>query len=168
MYEKVWEYVDEIYRLKKDFSSINALGIKAQTYLLLKYLIENHSVKSLDESIYQSRLKKLSEVNSTIKYINDNYSKALSTKFLADRIHISEGHFCSIFKSATGISANTYIMNVRIKKAKRLLTYSDMNITEISNQCGFNDPNYFTRAFKKYVQITPKQYRNEKRQEKLL
>lgn len=157
--EKIWEYVDEIYRLNNDFSSVNALGIKAQSYLLLKYLIENHSVKSLDESIYQNRLKKLSVVNSTIKYIDDNYSEKISTKLLAERMHISEGHFCSLFKSATGISSNEYIMKVRIAKAKRLLKYSDMNITEISNACGFNDPNYFTRAFKKHIEITPKEYR---------
>ena len=162
--ENIWKYVDEIYRLKENFSGVNALAIKAQTYLLLKYLIENHSVKFLDEAIYQNRLKKLSAINSTIKYIHDKYAEALSTKILAERMHISEGHFCSIFKSATGISANEYIMKVRLKKAKRLLRYSDMNITEISNSCGFNDPNYFTRAFKKHAGMTPKQFRNENKQ----
>ena len=162
--EKIWKYVDEIYRLHNEFSSVNALGIKAQTYLLLKHLIEDHSIESLDDAIYQKRLKKLSAINSVIKYINDNYSETMSTKTLADMIHISEGHFCSVFKSATGVSTNEYIMNVRIKKAKRLLQYSSMNITEISNACGFNDPNYFTRAFKKHLNKTPKQYRSEVKQ----
>lgn len=159
--EAAWMYVDEIYRLYKDFSSVNALAIKAQTYLLLKHLIENHSLENLDDTIYQKRLKKLSAMNNIIKYINDNYAENLSTKTLADMIHISEGHFCSLFRSATGVSTSEYIMNVRIKKARRLLQYSNMNITEISNACGFNDPNYFTRAFKKCLAKTPKQFRSE-------
>lgn len=162
--ESAWKYVDEIYRLYEDFSSVNALGIKAQTYLLLKHLIENHSVESLDDTIYQKRLKKLSALNKVISFINANYAENITTKSLAELIHMSEGHFCNVFKSATGVSANEYMMNVRIKKAKRLLLYSDMNITEISNACGFNDPNYFTRAFKKHIGKTPKQFRSEGRQ----
>ena len=159
--ENAWKYVDEIYRQYKEFSVVNALGIKANVYLLLKYLIENHITESLDETIYLNRLKKLYAINKVIDHINKSYAEKISTKKLAEMIHISEGHFCNVFKSATGSSANEYIMNVRIKKAKRLLLYSDMNITEISNSCGFNDPNYFTRAFKKRLNKTPKQFRLE-------
>ena len=159
--EDAWKYVDEIYGLYKDFSSVNALGIKANVYLLLKHLIEHHALESLDETIYLNRLKKLYAINKVITHINKNYAENITTKSLADLIHLSEGYFCGIFKSAAGVSANNYIMNVRIKKAKRLLLYSDMNITKISDSCGFNDPNYFSRAFKKHTNKTPKQFRAE-------
>ena len=162
--ENAWKYVDEIYRMYEDFSGVNALGIKANVYLLLKYLIENHITESLDETIYNNRLKKLYAVNKVIDYINKNYAEEITTNKLAEMLHISEGHFCNVFKSATGSSANEYIMNVRVKKAKRLLIYTDMNITEISNSCGFNDPNYFARVFKKRLDRTPKQFRLEFKQ----
>ncbi len=162
--ENAWKYVDEIYRLYKEFSSVNALGIKANVYLLLKYLVENHVTEVLDETIYLNRLKKLYAINKVIDHINKNYADTITTKSLADLMHISEGHFCGVFRSATGLSANEYVMSVRIRKAKRLLLYSDMNITEISNACGFNDPNYFTRVFKNRIHKTPKQYRAEVRQ----
>ncbi len=162
--ENAWKYVDEIYRMYEDFSGVNALGIKANVYFLLKYLIENHITESLDETIYNNRLKKLYAVNKVIDYINKNYAEEITTNNLAEMLHISEGHFCNVFKSATGSSANEYILNVRVKKAKRLLGYTDMNITEISNSCGFNDPNYFARVFKKRLDRTPKQFRLEFKQ----
>ena len=163
--EAVWQYVDEIYRLYKSFSSVNALGIKAQTYLLLQHLVENHTVESLDETVYQNRLKKLSAINKVINYIQRHYAEPLPTKMLAEMVHMSEGHFCAVFKSATGLSANEYVLKERMKKAERLLQSSEMNITEISEICGFRDPNYFSRAFKKYWKKTPKEMRAEKRSE---
>lgn len=58
-------------------------------------------------------------------------------------------------------TAKAYILNKVIKEAKNLHNYTSLSVTEISNQLNFETPNYFVRLFRKYVGITPKQYRNK-------
>lgn len=75
---------------------------------------------------------------------------------------ISQSHFCRIFKEITGQSPQQYIINVRIDRAKELLTFTEHSVAQIAEATGFEDQNYFARVFKKKVGMTPSDYRREK------
>ena len=72
---------------------------------------------------------------------------------------VSKSSFYRKMKAVTGLSINEFIQNVRIKKATELLINSDMNVSEIAYETGFNDPYYFSRLFKKYHNMSPSDYR---------
>lgn len=61
--------------------------------------------------------------------------------------------------AATGYSANRFIRYVRLLRAKELLYNTDLPIAAIADDCGFNDPVYFARAFKQTYGITPSEWR---------
>ena len=133
---------------------------KGYIYLAMSYLINNYSIKKLDDLSYIRHFEKLDKINRTIKYIDDNYSGNITTGMLADRLHISEGHFCHIFKEIVGKSAKEYLIEIRLQKATDLIRTTDLAITEIAFSCGFSDSNYFSRLFKKYIGCAPTSYRS--------
>nr|WP_223919452.1 helix-turn-helix transcriptional regulator [Clostridium sporogenes] len=72
--------------------------------------------------------------------------------------HISTYYFCRTFKQMTGKTTTEYINEVRLKRSIKLLKDGNMNITEISINCGFNDVNYFSRLFKKSYGVSPTKF----------
>ncbi len=94
----------------------------------------------------------------TAKYISTNYKLPLSLGTLALRYSVSEGYLSKLFKKYTGMGINQYINISRVMAAKELLDSTDMSVTAVAYECGFNDSNYFSQVFKEIVGITPKKY----------
>ncbi len=101
-------------------------------------------------------------VNQALDYIENNYNKELSLKKVSKKVGLSLYYFSHLFKEEVGVSFVTYLNKFRIKKAKEFLVNSKMNIAEISFEVGYNDPNYFTRVFKEYEDLTPSEFRIKK------
>ncbi len=101
-------------------------------------------------------------IAKSVSYIENNFAENLSIEWLAAFSNLSVRHFMRIFKSTYNITPVNYILSVRMTHARRLLTESDYNISEIAYKVGFNDSNYFSRQFKNFFELTPKEYRNIK------
>ena len=71
---------------------------------------------------------------------------------------MSSTSFYRLFKRELGMSPIEFVLNEKIKCAKQLLKNQTIQINEVCYLSGFEDANYFTRLFKKYEGITPKQY----------
>jgi ligand-binding sensor protein/AraC-like DNA-binding protein len=93
-------------------------------------------------------------------YINDNLDGDLSLKKVSSICKISPSYFSRIFAQEKLGSYCDYINRLRINHAKRYLKSTDLNISQISNNLGFNDCGYFIKVFKKFESITPLEYRN--------
>ena len=104
----------------------------------------------------------LMQVNRAISYIKNHFDEALSIADLARLVNMSLRSFQRHFERATGVPAVRYIMQHRITKARRLLE-AGINVTDTAFEVGFKDPNYFSRAFRDEVGITPKRYQIQSR-----
>ncbi len=82
---------------------------------------------------------------------------------LAKMSNLSVRHFTRIFRDTYQTSPGNYINNLKMQHACMLLTKTTLNISEVAFQSGFSDSNYFTRQFKKLFQVTPKEYRNQEK-----
>lgn len=102
-------------------------------------------------------------VTESLKYIHSNFNEKITIKDLCKAVNMSESLLSACFKTVTGKTIIEYINDLRIDKAKQLLTETDMRITDISYELGFNDGAYFNRVFKKTVNLTPFAYRKQKR-----
>lgn len=87
-------------------------------------------------------------------------STELSLNSAARRLNCNADSLSARFSRETGKTALEYLTNLRIEKSKHLLHNSAKNISEIAWACGYKDPNYFSRLFKKQTKTTPRQYRN--------
>ncbi len=74
-------------------------------------------------------------------------------------IQFSRYYLCYIFRRQTGIAVFQYLLELRVAKAKRLLSHSHDTVSHIAEQVGFNHTNYFNRVFRMSVGCTPSEYR---------
>jgi len=94
-----------------------------------------------------------------IRYIAKNYSKNITLNEVAEHVHLTPAYFSTQFKQATGSSFKEYVNMIRVEESKRLLLNTDYSIMDIALSTGFEDQSYFTKIFKKYTGLTPRQYR---------
>lgn len=97
-----------------------------------------------------------------IAYIENNYCGEISSEELASMSGYSERQFLRLFRSIFSETPSAYIMKLRMKKAYQLLRSGNTTIGEVAWSCGYDDQNYFSRAFKKHYGITPSQCRINK------
>lgn len=98
-------------------------------------------------------------VKKAIQYISKNFSEPLSLEAVAGQVHLNPAYFSTLFKQATGSSFKEYLNMVRVEESKRLLSNTDYSLIDIAVATGFEDQSYFSKVFKKYTGLTPKQYR---------
>jgi two-component system response regulator YesN len=84
---------------------------------------------------------------------------------VCNHLHISAGYFSSIFKKETKMTFVNYLMHIRMEEAKSLLRTTDLKAFEIADKVGYTDPNYFSFSFRKQVGISPKEYRNNDKED---
>lgn len=119
------------------------------------------TVEFFIESMFTKTPGKSSElIKNAILYMTQNYSKPLTLEETARQVHLTPSYFSSLFKKVCGSSFKEYLNYIRIEASKNLLANTDYAIIDIAVAVGFEEQSYFTRVFKKYTGLTPKQYRN--------
>ena len=130
----------------------------AETMLTLKSILY-----SLISSVYTAEVSghTAHSVNDMLSYVAKNIKNPnLSIKKICDEFYISESQLRRNIRKITGLSPNEYIVTLRINKAKSELSYTGKSIADISYECGFSSPYYFSRCFSKYTGMTPSKYRS--------
>lgn len=115
-------------------------------------------ISTITDRITNSSMEGL---NLAIEYIKNNYVEDISLEYASSVAHMNPTYFCEVFKKHTNRTFLEYLTELRIEKAKKLLTSTTLKIYEIAQQTGYNSPNYFTNIFKKYTGMEPKKYRKQ-------
>ena len=85
----------------------------------------------------------------------------ISLNLLAEEFHLSPQYISQLFKSEIGVNFLTYLTNLRMERAKKLLLSTALPVSEVAEQSGYGDYRVFTKAFKKSEGVTPSQYRRD-------
>ena len=109
----------------------------------------------------KSGIDALNDIERSIRYFNENYTKNINIEEYAKSLHISACWFNRRFKQVTKMTPLQYILSVRLANAKMLLETKDYNVTETAYAVGFNNPLYFTRLFTKHIGISPSEYKKQ-------
>lgn len=94
-----------------------------------------------------------------IGYIQSNYKNTISLDEISEAGNVSRSQCCKIFKEIINKSPNDYLTEYRINKSVDLISSTNMKMTEIAYECGFNGSSYFAEIFKKMMGISPREYR---------
>lgn len=117
-------------------------------------------VETFSESMFNYIPSKNSElIKRAMLYISDHFNTPLTLEDVAAHVHLHPSYFSTMFKNSTGSSFKEYLNMVRIEESKRLLSNTDYSIIDIAIATGFEDQSYFSKVFKKYTGLTPKQFR---------
>lgn len=98
-------------------------------------------------------------IQSITEYLDQHFMESISLRDLGNIFHMSHYYLSHVYKAETGVSPMKYVIYRRIGESQNLLMNTDMTIGVISETLGFNDNCHFSSMFKKYVGITPTQYR---------
>ena len=102
-------------------------------------------------------------LNKLKKVVNDHMNNGnLCVEFLAEQMHMSHSALYRKIRSLTGYSISSYILNMRMEKAKQMLLNTTDSVSDVAMRCGFDDSSYFTRIFRNSFGCTPSQIRKDK------
>lgn len=99
-------------------------------------------------------------IEKAIQYMEDNYGRDLTQQEVASHVNMNVTYFSLLFKEQMELSYIKYLTKIRIDKAKEMLS-EGISVQEISERVGYYHARHFTEVFKKYVGITPGQYRTQ-------
>jgi AraC-like DNA-binding protein len=105
-------------------------------------------------------------IELAIARIQNAYTHDLNMKTLAQELGVSYSWFRSTFTAHTGLGPHQYLLELRIVRARSLLTETEFSVKEIATQAGFEDEHYFSRLFRQKLNFTPSQWRNRSRRRK--
>ena len=106
--------------------------------------------------------REISGMADAAAFMETHFAEAVPISEVIERSHYSQRHFIRLFSSAYGMTPQRYLLDVRIRHATSMLRDSGLSVTEIAMRCGFGDPNYFSRIFRKYVGSSPSEFRGNR------
>ena len=153
-----------------DFSYCReALKLQITDYLLKPVDYEEFGacIDRLRVSLFERERPQASEkagsktILQLTRFLQEHLSEEISLSLLAGEFHLSAQYISQLFKSEIGVNFLSYLTNIRMNRAKKLLASTDLPISEVSQQSGYADYRVFTKAFKKAEGVTPSQYRKD-------
>ena len=111
-----------------------------------------------DESSAENN--KTNRIKDVIEYIHQHSAENISVEEMAKNAYMSASYFSKVFRKITAFSPYDYLLNIRLGKAKELLLKTNLSISEIAYQTGFNSTSNFIYFFKKETGISPLKFRN--------
>lgn len=127
--------------------------------------INTSAIKRFSNLIKNEESYKLKEYSEYVKFcvehIHNHYKEEIVLKEVADMCGVSVQYLSKLFREETGMNFVGFLNDYKIKKAMKLMKQSKSSIKEICFEVGYNDPNYFSRIFKKNTGKTPREYINE-------
>ena len=103
-------------------------------------------------------------MREALSYIASHYTEPLRVGDVSRRLGLNADYFAAMFHKTVGESFNSYLMRVRVEQSKHLMLSTSDPLTDIAVATGFTDQSYYCRVFKKYVGLSPRQYRRFGRQ----
>lgn len=128
------------------------------------YLFFDHLLQSRKKTVKREAYKiKDYYVRSTIEYIGQNYKNKISIADIAAKCGIDRSYLCKLFHKSVGKSPGAYLMQYRMIQACSLLKETELPVSIIAHECGYDNPLNFSRSFKKVLGVSPRNWRNANR-----
>lgn len=165
------EMVSLVSRTAQDLGkSLDSIVDKQSVILETIYKIENaYDLKSYITTIFikvteyfsdKYNQKNAKVINRVREIIENRYNEDISVARISEEIYLTPNYISMIFKQEMKETITEYITKVRMEQAKKLIKTTDLRILEIAEKVGYEDPHYFSKAFKKHTGIHPKMYRS--------
>ncbi len=151
--EKITELLSEIILLNEGGN--NELLLHSRLLSFLNIILNDSKIPKFQSGSNYEIISKAK------RYIEVNYSSAITLKDIAGVVNLSPIYFHNIFTSACGISPHEYLIKCRIGEAKKQLWNSSIGLGIIAENCGFGCQQHFNKTFKKETGISPGKYRKE-------
>lgn len=172
--ERPVRYKDAVYDLKYFISRLcQELPGRREYFELedsLQFIFENcYTVEEIEEEFHfliknmfdtgeRGTKDKMQLVNQIREYLDANYRKNITNQMLAVRFGFVASYLSSIFKEYYKTTPSDYMVHKRMEEAKYLLASGEEKIKDVAAAVGYEDPLYFSKVFKRYAGVSPKEF----------
>lgn len=119
-----------------------------------------NNIKSIFNVFEESRvIYKDNVVMQACQYVVEHIDEEITLTSISETLSISKNYFCSLFKNETGENFLSFVTRMKMKRAQFLLREENLRVYEVCDLLGYTDTTYFTRLFKKYIHMTPNEYK---------
>ena len=146
------------------FEIISLQGVSTSRYFQANGILFQIMAMLFDDINFQeSNWGKSSVVDEVKFYLDINYAEKIKLRDVAKSFGIHPNYLTRIFHEKYGISPKQYLISLKLKKARRLLTTTELPVSVISSSLGFDDQLAFSKIFKKEFAVSPSEYRKQSR-----
>ncbi len=153
------EIAKSLYRETKIGAS-NELFTQSIATLTATHLVRTYSSRHSHLPVYRGGLGPARE-KKICAYIMEHLSEELSLEEMARVVEMSPNYLISLFRASMGMTPHRYVVQQRLERARQLLEQPRMALLDVANRCGFKDQSQFTTTFRRYLGVTPGQYRRQ-------
>jgi AraC family transcriptional regulator len=119
-----------------------------------------HLHRSFDDFQHQSQVRLTkNEISKVVEFMEANIAENITLECIATLVGLSPRHFRRLFRASAGVGPHQMFTNMRLERAARDLRHSQKNVTEISFDCGFSQPQHLATAFRRKFGLTPTEFR---------
>ena len=154
--KELCEQLIEIYEAKKDESESKITTQVRTKIILLQFILEMWKKGFVIENDTSGRNTVEKEMFS---YIQQNFTGKISLREFGEQFHLSEKYISRYFKEHFHITLSQYVTYLRLEHAKQLLQDTDIPVTDVAMQSGYQNVSYFIRSFQKAYAVSPLKYR---------
>lgn len=122
---------------------------------------EDYVILNADGYAFETEPQDSAKIDIIFNHINDNFKEHISLDEIADKVSMTVPAFCRYFKKVTGKTFTKLVNEYRVVHATKLLSESQMSITDICYECGFNNFSHFNKLFKEFTAKSASKYRGE-------
>lgn len=140
----------EAYRLRYDLQ-----GRKYDSFLICEKIFDVIFTATENDKFY-----KISDEQKILNYIDRRIKQGVSLDDVSEYANMSSCYFSKVFRKIVGVNFIAYVTDQRIEIAQQMLLDTDMPVINIAYELSYSETNYFSKAFKKKVGVTPTEYRN--------
>jgi AraC-like DNA-binding protein/mannose-6-phosphate isomerase-like protein (cupin superfamily) len=137
------------------------LAVKTYLKMILILLVNQFASYAGTLETFERQQRALERLVPLFRHLEENCGNAIQVREAARICRMSESHFMSFFKRLTGLSFMKYLNHYRIERAQMLLASTDESMASISQELGFCDQSYFGMVFRRFVGMTPADYRRQ-------
>ncbi|MDR0792130.1 MAG: AraC family transcriptional regulator [Chitinophagaceae bacterium] len=146
----VWEEMYESLVMGFSIENLRKANLCLNYFLASLFYFEHETKNESDENDY---------IKKTIHFMRSNLHEKLSVEEIARKHHLSTSYFSLLFRKSTGMPPIDYFIHLKIQKACQLLYAGNLKVKDVAESLGYDDPFYFSRMFKKYMKVSPEQYK---------
>ena len=154
--KELCEQLVDIYMAKKDESESKITTQVGTKIILLQFILEMWKKGFVIENDTSGRNIVEKEM---VSYIQQNFTGKISLREFGEQFHLSEKYISRYFKEHFHITLSQYVTYLRLEHAKQLLQDTDIPVTDVAMQSGYQNVSYFIRSFQKAYAVSPLKYR---------
>ncbi|MCI1686509.1 AraC family transcriptional regulator [Schleiferilactobacillus harbinensis] len=132
----------------------NELQVQSQLYAMFYALLTEFPGKGAQE-----RVRATATMNQAVAFMRQNYPRRCNVTDVCTALHVSRTYLYTLFRRFVGMSPQQYLTQMRMDEAKQLLRTTDNAVDEVAARVGYKDAFTFSKAFKRAVGASPREYR---------